>query len=171
MSRQASEVATGSPVASSVLVVVPSRITPWYALDHAAANGASRVARPTTWPRSAVTSTAVTVTNPTRGSRTLPVRNSATVWRIASATRSGRWLGRCFMSEKARARVHDPGAVGGLHQMVRLPQHALRVPAIGRHDARRQLGALPQVMVGRLRGRDVEAVVETVLEALQDVAP
>src|SRR5256714_1073038 len=74
------------------------------------------------------------------------------------------------MSEKARARVHDPGAVRGFHQVVRLPQHALGVPPIGRHDARRQLGALPQVMVGRLRGRDVEAVVETVLEALQDVA-
>src|SRR5947208_6911090 len=122
------------------------------------------------WPRSPETSTAVTVTNPTRGSRTLPVRNSATVWRIASATRSGRWLGRRIMSKRARARVHDPGAVGGLHQLVRLPQHALGVPAVRRHDARRQLGALPQVMVGRLRGRDVEAVVETVLEALQDVA-
>src|SRR5205814_435720 len=102
--------------------------------------------------------------------RTTLVRNSATVWRIASATRSGRWLGRRIMSKKARARVHDPGAVGGLHQLVRLPQHALGVPAVRRHDARRQLGALPQVMVGRLRGRDVEAVVETVLEALQDVA-
>src|SRR3989449_3361825 len=44
------------------------------------------------WARSADTSTAVTVTNPTRGSRTFPVRNAATVWRIASATRSGRWL-------------------------------------------------------------------------------
>src|SRR4029077_6476897 len=106
------------------------------------------------WPRSADTSTAVTVTNPTRGSRTSPVRNSATIWRISSATRSGRWLGRCFMSEKARARVHDSGPLGGLHQVVGLPQHALRVPSIGRHDARRQLGALPQVVVGRLRGRD-----------------
>src|SRR5438105_1343767 len=50
MSRHASEVATGTPVASSVLVVVPSRITPSYALVHAAAKGASRVARPTTTP-------------------------------------------------------------------------------------------------------------------------
>src|SRR2546423_1653334 len=73
------------------------------------------------------------------------------------------------MSEKARARVHDPGAVRGFHQVVRLPQHALGVPPIGRHDARRQLGALPQVVVGRLRGRDVEAVVETVLQALEDM--
>src|SRR6266480_3275022 len=88
---------------------------------------------------------------------------------MASATRSGRCLGRRIMSEKARARVHDPGAVGGFHQMVRLPQHALGVPPVGRHDARRQLGALPQVMVVRLRGRDIEAVVETVLEALEDM--
>src|SRR5438876_5918959 len=37
---------------------------------------------------------------------------------------------------RARARVHDPGAVGGFHQLVRLPQHALGVPAVRRHDAR-----------------------------------
>src|SRR3989440_4907416 len=46
------------------------------------------------WARSRDTSTAVTVTNPTRGSRTLAVRNAATVWRISSATRSGRRRGR-----------------------------------------------------------------------------
>src|SRR5947208_15171553 len=73
------------------------------------------------WPRSPETSTAVTVTNPTRGSRTLPVRNSATVWRIASATRSGRWLGRRFISEETLARVHDARAVGRLDHAVCLP--------------------------------------------------
>src|SRR5436309_1456233 len=71
--------------------------------------------------RSAETWTPVTVTNPTRGSRTLPVRKAATVWRMASATRAGRWLRRCFMSEEAGRRVHDAGAVGGLHQAVGLP--------------------------------------------------
>src|SRR6266850_3719161 len=44
----ASDVATVAPVASSVAVVAPSRITPSYALAQAAANGANRVARPTT---------------------------------------------------------------------------------------------------------------------------
>src|SRR5205807_2829376 len=70
------------------------------------------------WPRSAVTSTAVTVTNPTRGSRTLPVRNAATVWRIASATRSGRWLVRRFILEETLARIHDARAVGRLDHAV-----------------------------------------------------
>src|SRR6266571_3825982 len=45
--RQASEPPTASPVASSVLVAVPSRITPSYDLVHPAAKLASRVARPT----------------------------------------------------------------------------------------------------------------------------
>src|SRR5438034_682585 len=51
------------------------------------------------------------LTNPTRGSRTLPVRNAATVWRIASATRSGRWLVRRFISEETLARVQDRKSV------------------------------------------------------------
>src|SRR3989454_474905 len=125
--------------------------------------------------RSRDTSTAVTVTNPTRGSRTLAVRNAATVWRISSATRSGRRRGReegtdrRVMSQKARARVHDAGAVRPVHQAVGLPEHALGVAPLVRHHTDRQLGALPQVVVGRFRGRDVEAVVEPVLEALQDV--
>src|SRR2546427_7249016 len=65
------------------------------------------------WARSRDTSTAVTVTNPTRGSRTLAVRNAATVWRISSATRSGRRRGReegtdrRVMSQKARARSEE----------------------------------------------------------------
>src|SRR6267154_1622793 len=42
--------------------------------------------------------------------------------------------------------------------------------AIGRHHADRQLGALPQILMRRLRRGHVEAVVEAVLEALQDVA-
>src|SRR5207249_3613901 len=46
--RHASEVATVAPVVSSVAVVVPSRIMPSYALAHPAANGANRVARPST---------------------------------------------------------------------------------------------------------------------------
>src|SRR5213080_1317872 len=127
------------------------------------------------WARSRDTSTDVTVTNPTRGSRTLAVRNAATVCRINSATRSGRRRGReegtdrRVMSQKARARVHDAGAVRPVHQAVGLPEHALGVAPLVRHHTDRQLGALPQVMVGRLRGRDVEAVVEPVLEALQDV--
>src|SRR6266705_499087 len=195
--RQASEPPTGSPVASSVLVAVPSRITPSYDLVHPAAKLASLVARPTritsspsakgsnvpkcptrvapapppsarrtrsttscdvgppplpappgfaTSARSQETSTAVTVTNPIRGSRTPSVRNAATVWRIASATRSGRCLGRRIRSEEARARVHDAGTVGGLDQAVGLPQHALGVPALVRHHAHRELGALPQVV-------------------------
>src|SRR3989449_71067 len=98
--------------------------------------------------RSAETWTPVTVTNPTRGSRTLPVRKAATVWRMASATRAGRWLRRCFMSEETGRRVHDAGAVGGLHQAVGLLQHPLGVPAVVRHHAHRELGALPQVVVG-----------------------
>src|SRR5256714_10117653 len=120
-------------------------------------------------------SAAVTVTNPTRGSRTLAVRNAATVWRISSATRSGRRRGReegtdCrVMSQKARARVHDAGAVRPVHQAVGLLEHAGGVAPLVRHHTDGQLGALPQVVVGRLRGRDVEAVVEPVLEALQDV--
>src|SRR5438876_556729 len=73
------------------------------------------------YARSPDTSTAVTVTNPTRGSRTLPVRNAATVWRIASATRSGRWLVRRFISEETLARVHDARAVGRLDHAVCLP--------------------------------------------------
>src|SRR2546430_8180074 len=48
--------------------------------------------------------------------------------------------------------------------------HTLRVSPVGRHDAHRQLGALPQVVMRRLRRGYVEAVVEAVLEALQDVA-
>src|SRR2546422_6504009 len=107
--------------------------------------------------RSAETWTPVTVTNPTRGSRTLPVRKAATVWRMASATRAGRWLRRCFMSEETGRRVHDAGAVGGLHQAVGLLQHPLGVPAVVRHHAHRELGALPQVVVGRLRRRDVRS--------------
>src|SRR5438445_4469617 len=127
------------------------------------------------WARSRDTSTAVTVTNPTRGSRTLAVRNSATVCRINSATRSGRRRGReegtdrRVRSQEARARVHDAGAVRPVHQAVGLPEHALGVATLVRHHTDRQLGALPQVVVGRFRGRDVEAVVEPVLEALQDV--
>src|SRR2546426_5209477 len=104
--------------------------------------------------RSAETWTPVTVTNPQRGSRTLPVRKAATVWRMASATRAGRWLRRCFMSEETGRRVHDAGAVGGLHQAVGLLQHPLGVPAVVRHHAHRELGALPQVVVGRLRRRE-----------------
>src|SRR5207249_4315101 len=46
--RHASEVATVAPVVSSVAVVVPSRIMPSYALAHPTANGAKRVARPST---------------------------------------------------------------------------------------------------------------------------
>src|SRR5213079_343668 len=103
------------------------------------------------YAKSPDTSTAVTVTNPTRGSRTLPVRNAATVWRIASATRSGRWLVRRFISEETRARVHDAGAVGRFDQAIGLPQHALRVAPVRRDHAHRQLGALPQVMMRRLR--------------------
>src|SRR5205809_5296852 len=127
------------------------------------------------WARSRDTSTAVTVTNPTRGSRTLAVRNAATVCRISSATRSGRRRGReegtdrRVISQKARARVHDAGAVRPVHQAVGLLEHALGVAPLVRHHTDGQLGALPQVVVGRLRGRDVEAVVEPVLEALQDV--
>src|SRR5713101_1980392 len=74
------------------------------------------------------------------------------------------------MSVEARARVHDAGAVGRFDQAVCLPQHTLRVTAVGRHHAHRQLGALPQVLMRRLRRGHVEAVVEAVLEALQDVA-
>src|SRR5467141_743040 len=128
------------------------------------------------WVRSRDTSTAVTVTKPTRGSRTLAVRNSATVCRISSATRSGRRRGRedgtdrRVISQKARARVHDAGAVRPVHQAVRLLEHALGVAPLVRHHTDRQLGALPQVVVCRLRGRDVEAVVQPVLEALQNVA-
>src|SRR5712691_11248985 len=73
------------------------------------------------------------------------------------------------MSEETRARVHDAGAVGRFDQAVCLPQHTLRVCSVGRHDTHRQLGALPQVMMRRLRRGYVEAVVEAVLEALQDV--
>src|SRR5204863_4067668 len=120
--------------------------------------------------RSPDTSTAVTVTNPTRGSRTFPVRNAATVWRMASATRSGRWVLGRLISEEARARVDDAGAVGRFDQAVRLPQHALRVAPVGGDHAHRQLGALPQVVMRRLRRRYIEPVVEAVVEALEDVA-
>src|SRR3989454_600589 len=74
------------------------------------------------------------------------------------------------MSEETRARVHDAGAVGRFDQAVCLPQHTLRVTPVGRHHAHRQLGALPQILMRRLRRGDVEAVVEAVLEALQDMA-
>src|SRR2546422_10541073 len=119
--------------------------------------------------RSADTATPVTVMNPMRGSRTFPVRKAATVWRISSARRSGRWVGRCFISEEARAGVHDAGAVGALHQPVRLPQDLLGVGPVGAHHSRRQLGALPQVLVVRLRRRDVEALVQPVFETLHDL--
>src|SRR5438034_10797134 len=116
--------------------------------------------------RSAETWTPVTVTNPTRGSRTLPVRKAATVWRMASATRAGRWLRRCFMSEEAGRRVHDAGADGALPQAVALPQHALGAPAVPRPHAHRDLGALPPVAPGRLRRPGAEPVVHPGLEAL-----
>src|SRR2546426_12776500 len=41
---------------------------------------------------------------------------------------------------------------------------------VGAHDTHAELGPLPQVMVVRLGGRDVEAIVQPVLEALQHVA-
>src|SRR5437667_12769288 len=95
------------------------------------------------WARSRDTSTAVTVTNPTRGSRTLAVRNSATVCRINSATRSGRRRGReegtdrRVMSQKARGRVHDAGAVRLGHQAVGLPEPAPGLaPLVAYHTAR-----------------------------------
>src|SRR2546421_3835441 len=109
------------------------------------------------WARSRDTSTAVTVTNPTRGSRTLAVRNAATVWRISSATRSGRRRGReegtdrRGMSQKARARVHDAGAVPPVHQAVGLPEHALGGAPLGRHHPDPPLGALPPLRGGRFR--------------------
>src|SRR6266850_240985 len=116
--------------------------------------------------RSGETSTPVTVTNPMRGSRTSPVRNAPTTCRISSPTRSGRWLGR-FMSEIARARVHDAGAVRAGDQPVRLAQHALGVAPVGAHHRRGELGPLPQLLVCRLGDRHVEPVVQPVLEALQ----
>src|SRR5438876_873049 len=106
--------------------------------------------------------------------RGAPDRPRRATW-VRPATRSGRRRGReegtdrRVMSQKARARVHDAGAVRPVHQAVGLPEHALGVAPLVRHHTDRQLGALPQVVVGRFRGRDVEAVVEPVLEALQDV--
>src|SRR6266536_102955 len=116
--------------------------------------------------RSGDTSTPVTVTNPLRGSRTFPVRNSPTACRISSPTRSGRWLGR-FMSEIARTRVHDAGAVRAGDQAVRLAQHAFGVDPVGAHHRGGQLRPLPQVVVRRFGDRDVEPVMEPVLEALE----
>src|SRR5439155_8835956 len=121
-------------------------------------------------PRSADTSTPVTVTKPIRGSRTCSVRNAATVSRISSASRSGRWLGRRAISKKARAGVDHPCAGVARDQPVRLPQDALGVAAVGAHHADAQLGALPQVVVIGLGGGDVEPVVQPVLQALQHVS-
>src|SRR3989454_667814 len=121
--------------------------------------------------RSAETWTPVTVTNPTRGSRTLPVRKAATVWRMASATRAGRGLRRCFMSEETGRRVHDAGPVGGLHQAGGLLQHPLGLPPVVRHHAHREHGALPPVVVGELGSRGVEALnADAALEALANLA-
>src|SRR5216110_3315508 len=117
--------------------------------------------------RSGETSTPVTVTKPIRGSRTVPVRNAPTACRISSLTRSGRWLRR-FISEIARARVHDPRAVGAGDQLVRFAQHALGVAAIGADHGSRQLRPLPEILMPRLGHRHVEAVVHPVLEALHD---
>src|SRR5216117_257225 len=105
--------------------------------------------------RSCETSTPVTVTNPIRGSRTSPVRNTPTAWRIISLTRSGRWLRR-FISEIARAGVHDARTVRPGHQLVRLAQHALGVAPVGAHHRGRQLGALPQLVMPRFRDRHVK---------------
>src|SRR6184192_766497 len=52
----------------------------------------------------------------------------------------------------------------------RFPEHAFRVAPLVRHHAGRQLGALPQVLVRRLGRRDVEPVMQPVLEALEHVA-
>src|SRR2546423_14174121 len=89
--------------------------------------------------RSGETSTPVTVTNPIRGSRTSPVRNTPTACRIISLTRSGRWLRR-FISEIARAGIDDAGAVRAGHQLVRLAQHALGVAPDRAHHGGGQLG-------------------------------
>src|SRR5882762_4599742 len=119
--------------------------------------------------KSGETSTPVTVTNPIRGSRTAPVRNTPTAWRIISLTRSGRWLRR-FISEIARAGVHDACAVRAGHQLVRFAKHALGVPSVGAHDRGGQLGTLPQIVMPRLGDRHVEAVVHPILQTLHDRA-
>src|SRR6267378_5557906 len=119
--------------------------------------------------KSGETSTPVTVTNPIRGSRTSPVRNTPTAWRINSLRRSGRWLRR-FISEIARAGVHDARAVRPGHELVRLAQHALGMAPVGAHYGGRQLGALPQIVMPGLRDGHVEAVVHPILEALHDRA-
>src|SRR6266576_4645995 len=113
--------------------------------------------------RSPETSTPVTVTKPMRGSRAVPVRNSATVWRTTSATRSGRWLRR-RISEIARARVHDSRAGRRLDEAIRLAQDVGGVGAVGAHHADRDLGALPQVLMRRLRRGDVKLVVQPRLD-------
>src|SRR5574341_312691 len=76
--RHPSAVACTRPVPSAVSVVVPSRITPSYALSHPAANGASRVARP-------VTSTSSPSANGSREPR-CPTRRSPSARRTMSTT-------------------------------------------------------------------------------------
>src|SRR2546423_12842709 len=115
--------------------------------------------------RSGETSTPVTVKNPIRGSRTSPVRNTPTAARISSLTRSGRWLRR-LISAIARAGVHDARAIRSRNQLVRFAQHALGMPPVGAHHRRRQLGALPQILVPRLGDGQAEAVVHAILQTL-----
>src|SRR5467141_3064978 len=119
--------------------------------------------------RSGETSTPVTVTNPILGSRTSPVRNTPTAWRITSLTRSGRRLWR-LISEVARARIDDARAIRSGDQLVRLAQHALGMTPVRAHHGGRQLGTLPQILMPRLRDRHVEAVVHSILQALHDGA-
>src|SRR6267378_6732310 len=119
--------------------------------------------------RSGDTSTPITVTNPMRGSRTSPVRNTPTAWRITSLTRSGRRLWR-LISEVARARIDDARAIRSGDQLVRLAQHALGMTPVRAHHGGRQLGALPQIVMPRLGDGDVETVVQPILQALHDRA-
>src|SRR6059058_656897 len=44
------------------------------------------------------------------------------------------------------------------------------MPAVGAHHGRRELGALPEIVVRRLGDRDVEAVMHPILQALHDRA-
>src|SRR3989454_9193849 len=73
------------------------------------------------------------------------------------------------MSEIIGGGVEDAGAVRSLDEAVRRAQDLLGVAPVRGHDARGQLGALPQILVIGLGRRDVEALVQPVLEAAQDL--
>jgi len=44
------------------------------------------------------------------------------------------------------------------------------MPPVGSHDTASQLRALPRLVVIRLRNRDIELVVQTVLQTLEDTS-